>query len=170
MNQDKPVVYTRDNTEPLEQENKDAFDINEPSPYARYVYLLTSYYTFLVLFSLWLLTDTVLGGRNVFLNLIGFSNVAPDHVIRTIVFVATGALLGNVLYQIRQLYKSYCKPKSPGESFNPRWLGKYLSAPWEAVGLALIVVALIGGTVPDNAGQIANNVNPKDYPTSHLNR
>ena len=130
-----------------EHNANDESDVRKPSPYANYVHALTAYYTLLIFLSLWLLVDTVLE-RHTFLEVFGFSEQIPrQHVIRTIIFVATGALLGSVLYQIQQLYRAYCKPKKPTDRFNPRWLGKYVTAPWEAIGLALIVVALIGGGV-----------------------
>lgn len=143
------------------QDANDTFNVNIPSPYKNIVHKIMWYYMALVTLSLLLLTDTVWDGHNFFLELIGFCKVPYYHLMRTVIFVATGALLGNVLYQIRQLYKAYCKPRTPEESFNPRWVGKYYSSPWEALVLALIVVGLIGG----------NEYNPDgsfNYPRSDL--
>ena len=162
MNQTEQKKLPGSNTEHGDQYINDAYDVSKRSPYTRRVSWITAYYMALVLLSLLILIDTMSGGRQVFLSLLGFDEIKADHLIRTVVFVATGSLLGNVLYQIRQLYKAHCKPKKPKDSFNPRWLGKYLSAPWEAVGLALIVVALIGGdyTIGNNVPITANQQTP----------
>lgn len=56
-------------------------------------------------------------------------------------YVASGALSGSVLYQIRMLYKYYIQHSN----FDSKWLGKYITGPWEAIALALAVLSLIQG-------------------------
>jgi len=52
-------------------------------------------------------------------------------------FLASGAIVGSTLYQIRMLFRYYITDR-----FDPKWLSKYISAPVEAVGLALAVMSL----------------------------
>jgi hypothetical protein len=60
-------------------------------------------------------------------------------------FAASGAMVGSVLYQMRMLFRYYIKENA----FDSRWLAKYVSGPWEAVALALVVLSLLqaGGVV-----------------------
>jgi hypothetical protein len=56
-------------------------------------------------------------------------------------FLITGAIVGSVLYLIRELFRFYVKEAN----FDPRWLGKYFSAPWEAAALAVAVMSIVQG-------------------------
>ncbi len=97
------------------------------------VYGLVSYYTILLVVAVTLLIVLILKQSNVNPPLLGMMG-----------FVASGAMVGAVLYQIRMLFKYYVKDGN----FDSKWLGKYISAPWEAVALALVVLSLLqGGSV-----------------------
>jgi hypothetical protein len=56
-------------------------------------------------------------------------------------FLITGAIVGSVLYLIQKLFRFYVKEAN----FDPRWLGKYYSAPWESAALALAVMSIVQG-------------------------
>jgi len=62
-------------------------------------------------------------------------------LLRTVGFVGAGALIGSVLYQIRMLYQYYVQDGA----FDAKWIGKYISAPWEAMALAVVVLSLLQG-------------------------
>jgi hypothetical protein len=62
-------------------------------------------------------------------------------ILRPLGFVALGAVVGSVLYQIRVLFRFYIRHNE----FDPRWLPKYFSAPIEAIALALAILALLEG-------------------------
>ena len=66
---------------------------------------------------------------------------ASLHLARALAFIVSGALIGSVLYHIRELYSHYLKK----EDYDPRWIGKYMSGPWEAAALATVVYSLIRG-------------------------
>jgi hypothetical protein len=92
-----------------------------------------------------------------FIFLIVSSNWQPSKIplLRTVCFVAAGALIGSVLYQIRMLYQYYVQDGA----FDAKWIGKYISAPWEAVALALVVLSLLqGGGAALGGAQININV------------
>lgn len=75
---------------------------------------------------------------------------AKQTLLVMIGFVTAGAIAGSVLYQIRMLFQYYIKDGK----FDRRWMGKYISAPWEAVALALVVLSLLqGGSVILGAGK-----------------
>jgi hypothetical protein len=60
-------------------------------------------------------------------------------LLATMAFLASGAVIGSILYQIRMLFRYYVK----SDKFDVRWLSKYYTAPIEAVGLSLAVMSLI---------------------------
>lgn len=67
--------------------------------------------------------------------------VSAENLLRLLGFIACGAVVGSVLYQIRMLYRHYIK----SEDFDTKWLGKYISAPWESVALSVVVFSLFQG-------------------------
>ena len=73
------------------------------------------------------------------------AGLTPDQkgqkMLISMAFLITGAIVGSVLYQNRELYRFYVKE----ENFNPRWLGKYYSAPWEAAALGVAVMSIVQG-------------------------
>ena len=70
-----------------------------------------------------------------------WKGVPETKLLATLGFVASGAIIGSILYQIRMLFRHYIKDGN----FDSRWLAKYVSAPFEAVGLALAILALLQG-------------------------
>jgi hypothetical protein len=88
-----------------------------------------------------------------------FADPAQHQVARAVAFVACGALIGNVLYSIRQLHRHYLKD----QDYDPRWVGKYVTGPWEAAALAVLVYSLIRGEsalfsgAPAESGSTAMN-------------
>lgn len=78
-----------------------------------------------------------------FIFLIVSSSWQPGKIplLKTVCFVAAGALIGSVLYQIRMLYQYYVQDGA----FDAKWIGKYISAPWEAVALSVVVLSLVQG-------------------------
>jgi len=68
--------------------------------------------------------------------------------------------VGSVLYQIRMLHRHYIKD----EDYDVRWVGKYVSAPWEAAALAAVVFSVIHGVPSLLEGSSAGNFsNVNDY-------
>lgn len=111
-------------------------EVDEQAPSAkpvigpRQVYALVGYYMVLLTGSVALLILLILEEK---------SGVKPLLVL--VGFVASGAIAGSVLYQIRMLFRHYINHGN----FDSKWLGKYISAPFEAVALALAVLSLIQG-------------------------
>ena len=62
-------------------------------------------------------------------------------LLASMTFLVSGAVVGSILYQIRMLFRSYIKTAD----FDSRWVPKYLSAPIEAAGLALVIASLLQG-------------------------
>ncbi len=93
---------------------------------------LVSYFLALLLLAL--------GGLVYLLLLANFSSTSLE-IVRTLGFVAAGAMIGSVLYQIRRLFRRYYE----NQNHEQVWMGECLSAPWEAVGLATVVLSLIRG-------------------------
>lgn len=120
-------------------------EIDEQAPLPKYgirplqIYILVSYYIVLLIVSGALLTYLILVEES-----------AKPPLLVTLGFVASGAIAGSVLYQIRMLFRHYIKYNN----FDSKWLGKYISAPWEAVALSLAVTSLIrGGGIVLGGGQ-----------------
>ncbi len=64
-----------------------------------------------------------------------------DKALISMAFLITGAIVGSVLYLIQTFFRFYIKEAN----FDPRWLGKYYSAPWESAALALAVMSIVQG-------------------------
>jgi hypothetical protein len=94
------------------------------------VHALVGYYTILLVVAVTLLIVLILKQ----------SSVEPP-LLAMLGFVASGAMVGSVLYQIRMLFRYYVKDGN----FDSKWLSKYMSAPWEAIALALVVLSLLQG-------------------------
>ncbi len=124
--------------------------------YSKLVLSLCGYYLIVLLFSFWLLFDT--WSRNFMLvRLIGVSGEALEEpLLRTIGFTIIAGIMGSVLYQMRMLFKWYAKE----QKFDPRWLGKYVTAPWEGAGMAMVVLSLIRGGVGMFGGSMETDVTP----------
>lgn len=115
--------------------------------------VLIAYYTLALLFSFWFLFDTW-GSNFVVFRLLGMSDEAlAEPLLRTIGFTFVGGFLGNILYQIRILFYFYTKDR-----YDPRWFGKYITSPWEAAGMALVVLSLIRGGVALFGGSTGTEV------------
>jgi len=72
------------------------------------------------------------------------SEQKQETLFRMFSFMASGAIIGSVLFQIRLLFSHYIKRGN----FDTKWLGKYISAPWESVALSVVVFSLLrGGSV-----------------------
>ena len=102
----------------------------------RQIYALMAYYMALLIGSIALMVLIILK-----------ADLAQEksHLLASMGFLVSGAIVGSVLYQIRMLFRFYIKYPN----FDSRWLGKYISAPVEAVALALAILSLIqsGGVV-----------------------
>lgn len=110
------------------------------------VHSIVLYYMILLLGSLWVLLD-VWSGSFRLMQALGLSEQAVQQpLLRSIGYTMVGATLGNILYKIRTLYRYYLKGGSK-HKYNHRWLGKYISGPWESAAMALIVFALIRGGI-----------------------
>ena len=119
----------------------------------RQIGFLIGYYILALLFSFWLLLDTW-GNNFALFRAIGLSAEAlKEPLLRTIGFTFVGGFLGNILYQIRILFYFYTKDR-----YDPRWFGKYLTSPWEAAGMALVVLSLIRGGVALFGGSTGTDV------------
>jgi hypothetical protein len=69
------------------------------------------------------------------------ANQKREKMLISMAFLITGAIVGSVLYLIRAFFRFYVKEAN----FDPRWLGKYYSAPWESAALALAVMSIVQG-------------------------
>jgi hypothetical protein len=67
-------------------------------------------------------------------------NQKRDKALISMAFLITGAIVGSVLYHIQTLFRFYIK-----DAFDPRWLGKYYSAPLESAALALADMYIVQG-------------------------
>ena len=135
-------------------------DMNEESngdnhtQHSRQVHALVVYYMAVLFFSFWFLFDTW-SSNFALMRLIGVSGGAlEDPLLRTIGFTIVGGVMGSLLYQIRVLFHFYAREKK----YDPRWLGKYITGPWEGAGMAMVVLALIRGGVAVFGGSMGTDV------------
>ncbi len=119
--------------------------------YSKHVFFLILYYLALLFFSFWLLIDVWSATFN-HLRFFGLpEKIFESPALRTIGFTIIAGIFGSILYQIRALFRHYCKTYT----YHPRWIGKYVTAPWEGAALALIVLALIRGGLSPFGGASA---------------
>ena len=119
------------------------------------VHALMFYFIILIFLALWFFLD-VWSENLRFMQWMGVQPPALNEpVLRTIGFTMVGGFLGSVLYQIRLLFQYYVKTSV----YDYRWLGKYISAPWESAVMAMIVLALIRGGVALFGGSQGADVN-----------
>ena len=108
----------------------------------RYVNGIMLYLILVLLFCMWFLFDTW-SSNLVVMKMIGITGKPlEDPLLRTLCFTMNGGAFGGILYHIRMLFKFHTK-----NSFDERWLGKYMSAPFESAAMALVVLALVRGGV-----------------------
>jgi len=81
-----------------------------------------------------------LGGLVHLLWLANYSSNSME-ILRTLGFIAAGAMIGSVLQQVRAGFRRYYE----GQNHENVWLGECLSAPWESVALAVVALSLIRG-------------------------
>ena len=138
------------------------------------VYILVAYYVFLFFFGFWLLFD-VWAHNYKFLSIFGVSarelgitgigegtENARAQVLEALSLTIVGGFWGSILYSIKMLFNYYAKQKR----FDKEWFGKYLTAPFEGAGLAIIVLAIIRGGVAVFGGTIGTETTPvNDFTT-----
>ena len=124
------------------------------------VHGLMAYFIVLLLLAFWFFLDVWSGNLRSMqwmgVQLEALPNPEEDlALLRTIGFTVVGGFLGSVLYQIRLLYQYYLKDKK----YDYRWIGKYVTAPWESAVMSMIVLALIRGGVTLFGGSQGTEVN-----------
>ena len=141
----------------VEAEVEAKAEARKRSSSARQVRFLVGYYLLLLGLSLWGILD-VWSSNLTLARWVGIQDsMRSAPILRTIGFTMIGGLLGSVLYQNRMLFKYYIKDK---DGYDPRWFGKYLTAPWEAAAMALVVLALIRGGVAAFGGSTGTAIQP----------
>jgi hypothetical protein len=116
---------------------------------------LIAYFILMLLGGFWFLLD-VWSGNFTILRGFGLSGeILTDPLLKTIGYTMVGAVFGSVLFQIRSLFNFYLK----SGKYDPRWIGKYISAPWESAAMALVVLSLIRGGVALFGGSSGTDVN-----------
>jgi hypothetical protein len=122
------------------------------------VHGLMLYFIVLIFLAFWFFLD-VWSGNLHFMNWMGVQVENLDeqnrNLLRAIGFTLVGGFLGSVLYQIRLLYQYYLK----SNAYDYRWMGKYVSAPWESAIMSMVVLALIRGGVTLFGGSQGTEVN-----------
>jgi hypothetical protein len=126
---------------------------------ATYIFIqvhgLVIYYVLVMLFAFWLLLD-VWSENYSSMRFLGASQIVlADELLKVVGYIVVGSIFGSVLYQIRELYHHYLKT----ETYDYRWIGKYISAPWESAAMSLIVLAIMRGGVALFGGQQGSEVN-----------
>ena len=122
-----------------------------------HAYLITTYYLSLLLVLFWLALD-IWSGQFRLLHQIGFgesvqalrNSTKPDEQSALATFVVVGytvigGAMGSILYSIRCFFDHYARRR--GKHYSRRWLGKYITAPWEGAAMAMVVASLLRGGV-----------------------
>ena len=108
-----------------------------------HVHSLVGYYLIITMFAAWLLLN-VWGGDMSILRRLGVTETAlKDPLLKTAGYMVVGSIFGSVHYQIKVLYQHYLKKGT----YDYRWIGKYISAPWESALMALVVFGLVRGGI-----------------------
>jgi hypothetical protein len=121
----KPSIV--ESSEPVSKKSKTA-----DTPPSQRLMGLVAYFLALLLLAL--------GGLVHLLLLANYSSGSLE-ILRTLGFMACGAMVGSVLFQIRMLFRRYYE----GQNHEQGWLGECLSTPWESVALAAVALSLIRG-------------------------
>jgi hypothetical protein len=116
------------------------------------VHGIVAFFVVLLLLSFWFLVD-VWSENFVLFHKLGILDAhLQDPIVKTVCYTLTGAVMGSTIFQIRSLFKFYITDAQ----YHSRWIGKYLSAPFESAATALVVLcvirgglALFGGGSPD---------------------
>jgi hypothetical protein len=131
------------------------------------VTIIVTYYVFLLAFFLAFLldfwTDTFM-----VLKFLGFKHeVLSDLIIKAIGFTIMGGIIGSVLYHVKMLFYYYTYiGTNPKRQYNPRWFGKYISAPFEGAALSLVVLSLIRGGIAAFGATMSSNSTTGDIAAS----
>jgi hypothetical protein len=124
-------IYKEDNYYPAHLEYR----------YFWQVHGLVAFFVILLLLSSWFLVD-VWSENFVFLHILGVPDQhLQDPVVKTVCYTIVGAVMGSIMFQIRSLFKFYITDAQ----YHPRWIGKYISAPFESAATALVVLCIIRG-------------------------
>ncbi len=116
---------------------------------------LIAYFILVLLGGFWFLFD-VWSGNFSLLRGFGLSGeILADPLLKTVGYTVVGAVFGSVLFQIRSLFDFYLK----SGKYDPRWIGKYVSAPWESAAMALVVLSLLRSGVALFGGSNGTDVN-----------
>ena len=119
------------------------------------VHGLVLYYVLVLVFAFWLMLDVWSENYRI-MRFLGVSEASlQDDLLKVIGYIVVGSIFGSILYQIRELYRHYLKKKN----YDYRWLGKYISAPWESAAMSLVVLAILRGGVALFGGQQGSEVN-----------
>jgi hypothetical protein len=124
-------IYSKDDFYPSHLEQR----------YFWQVHGLVAYFVVLLLLTGWFLVD-VWSENFVFLSWLGVPiEHLQDPVVKTVCYTIVGAVIGSIMFQIRSLFKFYITDAQ----YHPRWIGKYISAPFESAATALVVLCIIRG-------------------------
>src|SRR5262249_50720563 len=116
---------------------------------SRQIYALMTYYLVLLIGCIAVIVLLIWKGGSILKADLTDDSLMNMRLLASMAFLVSGAIVGSILYQIRVLFRSYIKLAN----FDSRWLPKYISAPVEAAGLALAIVALIEGGAVVLGGQ-----------------
>ena len=127
---DLPVYY-ENNIYPSHLENK----------YFWQVHGMVAFFVALLLLCFWFLVD-VWSENFVLLHKLGILDAQlHDPIVKTVCYTVAGAVMGSTIFQIRSLFKFYITDAQ----YHQRWIGKYLSSPFESAATALVVLCIIRG-------------------------
>ena len=132
-------------------------DASTARRYNRQVWIIMIYYIVLLMFAIWFVLDAF-SGNFALIGIFGvqLGQIPDDNAaqLTAISFTVVGGFLGSALYGIRTLFSIYAKGE---KEYNPRWLPKYFTLPWEGAGLSIVVLALFRGGVAAFGGSLASD-------------